>query len=143
MQEKSAWPSFNCTIANWIPLKDRALASSIPLAGGGIGASIAPPTIAWVMLKYGWHMAFYLCAAAGLFIGLVWVVYMRNRPGEHPAVNDAERALIAESTFSQKLATSARTAVPWGRILAAQNVWLLFFSNMSCGYLIYIYLSAL
>src|ERR1700761_7042460 len=34
--EAAAWPCFNCIIANWVPLKDRAFASSIPLAGGGI-----------------------------------------------------------------------------------------------------------
>jgi len=139
--EAAAWPCFNCVIANWIPLKERALASSIPLAGGGIGASIAPPAIAWVMLRYGWHRAFFLCASVGILFGVVWAVAVRNLPSEHPAVNDAERALMARDAVGRDTASSMRGSTPWGRIFGEPNVWLLFLSNFSCGYLIYIYLS--
>ena len=35
MGEAAAWPNFNRTIANWMAPRDRAFASSVPLAGGG------------------------------------------------------------------------------------------------------------
>src|SRR2546427_5453634 len=69
--EAPAWPNFNRTIANWMAVKDRGFASSLPLAGGGLGAAITPPFIAWVMLTYGWKESFYASAGIGIVAALV------------------------------------------------------------------------
>src|SRR6202051_3564173 len=45
MGEAAAWPSFNRTIAAWMAIKERAFATSVPLAGGGVGAGRKPPFI--------------------------------------------------------------------------------------------------
>ena len=140
--EAAAWPTFNRTIANWIPIKDRALASSIPLAGGGAGAAIAPPFIAWLMLTYGWRESFYVCAAIGAVCALAWFWYMRDDPADHKDVNAAElRKIQSDSSKVRQAELQTGSAAPWRAIFSARNVWLLAFSSMSCGYLIYIYLS--
>jgi MFS transporter, ACS family, glucarate transporter len=139
--EAAAWPCFNCIIANWVPLKGRAFASSIPLAGGGIGAAVAPPLIAWIMLHYGWHWAFYVCALVGVVFSVAWVAWVRNRPTEHEAVNAAELRLIAGPQDNSSSEERPKGSIPLRTIFAAPNTWLLFLSNFCCGYLIYIYLS--
>jgi ACS family glucarate transporter-like MFS transporter len=45
MGEAATWPNFNRTNANWMAQSDRAFASSVPLAGGGLGAALTPPFI--------------------------------------------------------------------------------------------------
>lgn len=136
--EAAAWPNFNRTIANWIPQKERGIAASIPLTGGGFGAALTPPLIAWVMLRYGWQEAFHVCAAIGLFAAAGWYWYVRNSPAEHKSVNAAELRLI-QGPEPPPPPVNAKT--PWKAIFTNRNVWLLFGSAASCGYLVYIYMS--
>ena len=104
--EAPAWPNFNRTIANWMAVKDRGFASSLPLAGGGLGAAITPPFIAWVMLTYGWKESFYASAGIGIVAALVWYSIARDTPEKHPWVNSAELRAIhgRESAHAQSTA---------------------------------------
>lgn len=138
--EAAAWPNFNRTIANWIPQKERGIAASIPLTGGGFGAALTPPLIAWVMIKFGWQEAFHVCAGLGVVAAAGWYWYVRNRPEEHPHINQGELQLIRGSEQSNQ-AEVHKPRTPWKAIFTHRNVWLLFMSAASCGYLVYIYMS--
>src|SRR5439155_2776963 len=75
-----------------------------------------------------------------------------DNPTEHPAVNEAERELIArgsvarpesskgvEQTTSTPFEDSGRATVPWGRVLRNANVWLLggVITCSACGTYLY------
>ena len=139
--EAAAWPCFNRAIANWMALKERAFATSIPLAGGGAGAAIAPPFVAWLMLTYGWRESFVAAGALGVVAGALWYVLARDKPEQHRGVNKAELAIIRGADISASGMSASRTRVPWSVLLAQRNVWLLFASAMTCGYMVYLYMS--
>jgi len=142
MGESAAWPSFNRTIANWIPSSERALAASLPLAGGGLGATVTPPLIASLMVVYGWRNPFYVSTAVGIAAAGAWYYYVRNNPSEHPGVNRVEMALIQSGRKeTEPPPESGVSTTPWKRILSEPNVWLLFLTNFCAGYAIYIYLT--
>src|SRR6202050_1816590 len=92
--EAAAWPNFNRTIASWVNVKDRAFASSLPLAGGGLGGALTPPFIGWIMLKYGWRESFYASAILGVVAASLWYLIARHTPEKHPWVNAAELRAI-------------------------------------------------
>jgi ACS family glucarate transporter-like MFS transporter len=143
--EAAAFPNFNRTIANWIPPTKRAFASSAPLAGGGLGAALTPPLIAWLIVAYGWRESFYVCAALGLVVAAAWYWYSRDRPDQHSSVNDLELTLIRSGSLKSPDAANQNPDIkrktPWSAILRARNVWILTLINFSCGYVIYIYLT--
>ena len=150
MGEAAAWPNFNRTIATWIPARERALATSVPLTGGSFGAALTPPLIAWAMLTFGWKEAFYISAFIGIVAAVLWFVYVRNTPAQHSAVSRTELRLIQGDAIDEGQAIESRAAAetsatspstPWRAIFTEANVWLLFASAMSCGYLVYIYMS--
>jgi ACS family glucarate transporter-like MFS transporter len=142
MGEAAAWPNFNRTIASWMAPRDRAFASSVPLAGGGLGATLTPPFIAWLMVKYGWQLSFYVSAAIGLSVAALWLRYSRDRPEDHPAVNAEELDLIqGVEQSTPRTASQGTIQVPWRAILLEPNVWLLAVINATCGYVAYIYLT--
>jgi ACS family hexuronate transporter-like MFS transporter len=58
-------------VAEWFPEKERALASGLFNSGSAVGAILAPPVVAYLMLHYGWRTAF---AFVGL-AGLLWLVF--------------------------------------------------------------------
>jgi ACS family glucarate transporter-like MFS transporter len=147
--EAAAWPNFNRTIANWIAVKDRGFASSLPLTGGGVGAAITPPFIAWVMLTYGWRESFYASAFVGLIAAVVWYLVATDKPQDHPWVNAAELRVIQVNGEPRPQVndvpidhdTKSRRRTPWRAIFTNANVWLLFCSAACCGYMVYIYMT--
>lgn len=139
MGEAAAWPSFNRTIAAWMAIKERGFATSVPLAGGGVGAAITPPFIAWLMLTYGWRWAFLMSAILGVVGSAIWYLRSRDTPEQHPGVNQAELEII-HAGWPAPLKTSARR-IPWRSLVRERNMWLLFLSAMTCGYMVYIYMT--
>lgn len=94
--ESVMYPSSNRWLANWIPTAERGLANGIIFAGVGAGAAFTPPIIATIMQHYGWRASFHFCALLGIVGGLIWLWLARNRPDQHPWVNEAELDFIAQ-----------------------------------------------
>jgi ACS family hexuronate transporter-like MFS transporter len=76
MGEAGNWPAGVKVVAEWFPVEERALASGIFNSGSSIGAVIAAPLIAWIVLQFGWRPAFSLVGGSGfLWLILWWSVY--------------------------------------------------------------------
>ena len=80
-------------VSEWVPAKDRALAVGIYTAGATLGATIAPPMIAWLATSYGWRGAFAITASLG-FLWLVPWIWMYRSPWEHSRLSREEAALV-------------------------------------------------
>ena len=65
--EAGNWPAGVKVVAEWFPERERALASGIFNSGSSVGAILAPPLVAWIILNSGWRAAF---LAGGLVRGL-------------------------------------------------------------------------
>jgi ACS family hexuronate transporter-like MFS transporter len=58
-------------VAEWFPERERALAAGLFNSGSAVGAILAPPIVAFLLLKWGWQSAFLFVGAAGL----VWLAF--------------------------------------------------------------------
>lgn len=67
--EAGNWPAAIRIVAEWFPEQERALASGIFNSGSAAGSILAPPVVAWILLRFGWQYAF---AATGV-VGFVWL----------------------------------------------------------------------
>ena len=57
-----------------------------------LGAALAPPLIASLMLGFGWQRALFWTSLPALGLIIWWGFYARNTPAEHPVSSDAELA---------------------------------------------------
>jgi MFS transporter, ACS family, hexuronate transporter len=80
--------------AYWFPSQERGLAAGVFNLGGSFGAILAPPLIAWSILYYNWHAAFFLAGGIGMCWAVLWVLFYRN-PDQHKALTTQEAQLIA------------------------------------------------
>ena len=109
--EAGNFPAAIKTVAEWFPKKERALATGIFNAGSNIGAIVAPLTVPWIAINYGWQAAFIITGA----IGLLWLAFwipLYHRPEVHPRVSGAELAHIQSDPPDQQTAR-----VPWLRLI--------------------------
>src|SRR5205814_679625 len=86
--EAGNFPAAIKTVAEWFPKKERALATGIFNAGSNVGAIVAPLTVPWIALHYGWQWAFILTGA----IGLLWLAFwipLYSHPEAHRRLSTA------------------------------------------------------
>jgi ACS family hexuronate transporter-like MFS transporter len=94
LAEAAAVPSGIKAIAEWFPARERSVAVGWFNAGTSLGALLAPPVVAIVSIWADWRIAFVVTGAVGLVWAAAWYRWYRS-PAAHPAITDAERALIA------------------------------------------------
>lgn len=92
--QSADWPSSIVAIRRWFPHSERAKGNSILLGGLYLGPIAAAPITTWVILHFGWHWAFYGFGAIGAVLGVVWWLWFRDSPAEHPSIAPAEVAHI-------------------------------------------------
>src|SRR5258706_3219057 len=91
--ESGNFPASIKTVAEWFPVRERALATGIFNAGSNIGAIVTPLVVPWIGLNWGWRAAFIAPGALGFVWLLFWLPIYRPPQG-HPKVSAAELALI-------------------------------------------------
>lgn len=76
--EAGNYPAGVKVITEWFPSEKRSLAAGIFNSGASIGAIIAPPLLAFIVLTVGWRIAFLTIGASGFLWLAAWmVVYPR------------------------------------------------------------------
>lgn len=131
-------PNNNKIVSSWMGSHHRGFGSSFTILGIGLGGSMTPPLIAWVMQHWGWRSSFYLSGLLGLFIALLWQWYVTDRPEDHPRVNEAELKIIRAGRTERAAASMGEKAM-WRKMLANSSVWGLILGYFCQGYPIYFY----
>jgi len=83
MGEAGNWPAAVKVVAEWFPVRERALASGIFNSGSSIGALIAPPLVAWFILRSGWRSAFLIVGGSGLIWLAIWLFIYYTPKGSY------------------------------------------------------------
>ncbi len=124
-------------VSEWFPPKQRGLIVGIYTAGATLGATLAPPLIAFLGSRVHWRSVF-LCTGS---LGLLWVIpwlWLYRRPEEHPGLNEEQRKLIAADTDAGDVAMPAEGR--WRYILTRRETWLLMIGRMITDPVWYFYL---
>jgi ACS family hexuronate transporter-like MFS transporter len=118
--EGSAGPSGMKVVANWFPARERGFAGGVFNIGASVGSMLAPPLVAFAILKWNWQAAFVLTGALGLVWVVLWLV-VYDPPERHPRLSPGERELIAAgqepglaATDRPRLAELLRRRDLWG-----------------------------
>jgi ACS family hexuronate transporter-like MFS transporter len=136
LTEAANFPAATKAIAEWFPQSERSLAVGIFTMGPGLGAIIAPPLIAGIIMLWGWQAAFLIPGA----IGFVWLILWKrwfHLPADHPGLPEDERQFILANTESVAVAPGGRVdgnaagsdKRPWYWSLRYKEVWGLMLSR--------------
>jgi ACS family hexuronate transporter-like MFS transporter len=93
MGEAGNWPAGVKVVAEWFPERERALASGLFNTGSAVGAVLAPPIVAAILLHYGWRTAFVAVGLAGLVWLLFWCPVYRT-PSQGEVLNRGAAPLV-------------------------------------------------
>jgi ACS family hexuronate transporter-like MFS transporter len=76
--EAGNWPAATKVTAEWFPPEERSFASGIFNSGSAVGAILAPPIIAIMLLKFGWRSAFVVVGCLGFVWLAAWMRLYRS-----------------------------------------------------------------
>jgi MFS family permease len=119
--EAGAFPNITRALYNWFPATQRGSAQGAIWLSARFMGGLTPA--AWVLLtiylKLNWREALWLFAGVAAAWCLVFHIWFRNHPEEHPAVNQLERDFINLGRTSH----GGHDNVPWAKILSSKNLW--------------------
>jgi MFS transporter, ACS family, hexuronate transporter len=120
MGEAGIWLVGPKAVQKLFPPERRGTAVGIYTAGATIGATIAPPLIAWLTLRHGWQSVFFVTGIAGLLWVVPWLLLYRE--DERPRSQSSEQATDA--------LTPSDDPPAWRRLLRTRNLWLLLIARL-------------
>ena len=106
--EAGNWPGAVKVVAEWFPAEERSLASGIFNSGSAAGAILAPPLIAFMVLRFGWRAAFVVVGCSGFVWLAAWMRLYRtpDRPADELTPPQLSRSA---SCFARALCGALRS----------------------------------
>lgn len=129
LSEGGNFPGAIKAVADWYPVKERALATGLFNAGTNVGAILCPVAVPWVFSHVGWEATFYITGATGfLWVAAWWWIY--DAPEKHPRLSKAELHYIKEG---QPIAEEKAVKVSWLSLLGYRAVWAYVLASILSG----------
>jgi len=97
--ESFATPTAAKVLTEWIPRKERGLATAVFSTGNFVGAMVAPPLVAWLTLSTRWQFSFLATGSLGFLLCGTWLWFYQS-PEVHPMLEPEERAYILQERGS-------------------------------------------
>jgi MFS family permease len=111
--EGATFPVATRAMQAWTPPDRRGFAQGITHAFARFGNAVTPPIVAWLVVTVSWRGSFVALGGISLVWVIVWVLYFRNVPAEHPGVTREELELLPNQGQPPAV---RRVAVPWKRL---------------------------
>jgi ACS family hexuronate transporter-like MFS transporter len=123
VSEAGNFPAAIKTVAEWFPRKERALATGIFNSGANIGAIIAPLTVPYMTLHWGWKWAFVITGSLG-FIWLIFWFLIYEVPARHAKLSAAELNYInSDADSTPKETVGQQPGFSWTKLLGFRQTW--------------------
>jgi len=120
--ESGNFPSAIKTTAEWFPKKERALATGIFNSGTNVGAIIAPLTVPFIAVAWGWRWAFIITGLIGFIWLVLWLV-LYQIPSKEKRLSKEEFEYINSDKEETAEKEAAGAKISWGKLLTYRQTW--------------------
>lgn len=122
--EAGNFPAAIKAIAEYFPKKERSLATGIFNSGSNIGAILAPLTVPWIAVNWGWESAFIIIGAIGFIWMFFWYI-LYDKPEKQKRLSPSELNYILDGEIvEKKIETSAtKEKISWIKLLKYKQTW--------------------
>jgi sugar phosphate permease len=137
--ESPAYPSNVKAIREWMPKKERGLATAIFDSGSRVGTALALPIVISIMSVITWHGSFVITGILGILWAIAWYAFYRS-PRQSKLVSSEELAYIeAGQEEAEEPAAQLQNAakIRWIDLLRFRAVWGMVLGNFCVAFVIY------
>lgn len=120
--EGGGFPGSAKAVAEWFPPKERSFAFGLFNTGSALGAMVAPPLIAFIVLSFAWQWVFIFTGLLGLFWAIVWY-FVYNHPSKSIFLTPEERILISDLELSTSENKPSDFDIKWIKLFSYKQLW--------------------
>ena len=120
--EGGGFPGSAKAVSEWFPPRERATAFGLFNTGSALGAMIAPPLIALIVLSLSWRWVFYLTGMAGFLWAILWY-FLYHKPERSKLVTLQEKEMIGQSIRDHTIDRSGDFSIKWTGLFAYRQLW--------------------
>jgi MFS family permease len=131
--EGATFPTATRAMQYWTPAGMRGFAQGLTHSFARLGNALTPPLIAALMAWLTWRGSFIALGFVSLVWGVIWVLYFRNEPREHPSITEEELASLPPRPVGP------RPQVPWGPLV--RRMWPVTLTYFCYGWCLWLYLN--
>jgi ACS family hexuronate transporter-like MFS transporter len=122
--EGGGFPCSAKAVSEWFPPEDRAFAFGIFNTGSSVGAVVAPPLIAFIILTLDWRWVFFITGTFGLVWALAWWLFY-DLPRKQKLITPDELDYIEKSLAPAPDSVSEWGRISWLSLFGYRQVWAL------------------
>jgi len=132
--EAGNWPGAAKTVAEWFPVRQRAMGMAIFNSGAAIGSIVAPPLIVLLQQSHGWQTTFIVTGVLGFGWLILWL-FLYDSPERHKWITQDELKLIRSDSgasrepASSSTSSSSSSSIGWLKLLQYRQVWAIVLSR--------------
>ncbi len=122
--EAGNFPAAIKATAEYFPKKERSFATGIFNSGSNVGAILAPLTVPWILINWGWEWAFIIMGLIGFVWLIFWLLYY-DKLDEQKKISPEERAYIKSDDEGEIVTqrVAAENKVSWFKLLGYKQTW--------------------
>jgi len=138
--EATTYPGAGRVIREWVPIRERALFTTVFNSGAYFGPAVGGLSLAALVGAVGWRSAFFACGAIGFIWLAAWLAWFRN-PAEAAWLGEEERAMLLQDGGAATATSTPQHAIGIARLLRSPAMLGLMFTQ-GCGvYTQYLFLT--
>jgi MFS family permease len=131
--EGATFPTSTRAQQSWVPTGKRGFAQGFTHSCARLGSAVTPPIVGALMIAFTWRGSFIILGIISLLWGIVWVLYFRNEPMEHPDISEEELKILPPR------ATGPKPKAPWGALV--RRLWPVTLTYFCYGWCLWLYLN--
>lgn len=121
--EAGNFPAAIKATAEYFPKKERSFATGIFNSGANVGAILAPLTVPWIRINWGWDWAFIIMGLIGFLWLIFWWLYY-EKPEKQKKLSAAELAYISSGEEEKETEITGEVKkVSWVKLLGYKQTW--------------------
>lgn len=122
--EAGNFPAAIKAVAEYFPKKERSLATGIFNSGSNVGAILAPLTVPWIAVNWGWESAFIIIGAIGFIWMFFWYI-LYEKPEKQKRLSASELNYILDGEIAEKEieTTVPKVKISWIKLLKYKQTW--------------------
>ena len=121
--EAGNFPAAIKATAEYFPKKERSFATGIFNSGANVGAILAPLTVPWIRINWGWDWAFIIMGLIGFLWLIFWWMYY-EKPEKQKKLSAGELAYISSGEEEKETEITGEVKkVSWVKLLGYKQTW--------------------
>lgn len=140
MGEATTYPAGARVIRDWMPARERGMATAIFHSGSLVGPAVGAIGFGWLISTFGWRPAFVVAGLIGFVWLAAWLKWYRH-PAQATWLGEAERREILEADGEPSVIKAKVPALGLRGLARSRTVWAISLTHGCAVYATYFFLT--